>query len=631
MCQARDCLTRLGRKVNLVHIQVSCYNAMMTTRNVGLRRKEIQALETIREEINRLRNVIPPGPTNDKLVRVAQPSLEISELPIQLYLAWPQVTETQMQQLKESCIILMPLDRLNQAPDTKPCLPCWAKVMFLLLVAAATGYFTYRLLSQSKIDNQDSSKTLSTILNRGSMVCGVTFKEGFATINDKGYWEGFEVDLCRAVAVGIFGKGRFQGSRVKEPVRFVPLEASERFSALENGKIDVLLGMTSQTLERTVNEASRGLSNCIGFVTCSACSLIFLISLQPTTSKGCTFSTPYLVDGLAYGGLPQFLPCVQETRSTDLDEVCLKAKICVLDGTTQQAELNSVLPDHFEGSIVTTLTGQDFYDSFKQGSCNLLAGETFDLAPKVLESKGYAGPYEVLPEVHTMELISMVTRDGDAKFSDFVNHMVQSLMTAEEIGLTTGQDAVVSDIEITDVFGHRYATMFRDAFEVVGPYGRLYRKHLQSLVPRTRANEINLGYWAAMFSIPFGNLLRTGLSPGLKSPTMEAVIQRGFIVVGITDAPLFAELENGEREGIDVDFAKALAAALFDGDLTRVRYVVVSAQERFQKLHNREVDVLARVTTNTMERDVKEPTTGKGVTYSKPNCYDTVRMVGLEE
>ena len=112
---------------------------------------------------------------------------------------------------------------------------------------------------------------------------------------------------------------------------------------------------------------------------------------------------------------------------------------------------------------------------------------------------------------------------------------------------------------------------------------------------------------------------------------MEAVIQRGFIVVGITDAPLFAELENGEREGIDVDFAKALAAALFDGDLTRVRYVVVSAQERFQKLHNREVDVLARVTTNTMERDVKEPTTGKGVTYSKPNCYDTVRMVGLEE
>ena len=64
---------------------------------------------------------------------------------------------------------------------------------------------------------------------------------------------------------------------------------------------------------------------------------------------------------------------------------------------------------------------------------------------------------------------------------------------------------------------------------------------------------------------------------------MEAIIQRGFIVVGITDAPLFAELENGEREGIDVDFAKALAAALLDGDLTRVRYVVVSAQERFQK------------------------------------------------
>ena len=336
--------------------------------------------------------------------------------------------------------------------------------------------------------------------------------------------------------------------------------------------------------------------------------------------------------GVGFAGLPEFLPCVVDTNSTELDEeVCLNAKICVLDGTTHQAELNAVLPDQFKGSIVSTLTAQDYYDSFKYGSCNLLAGEQFDLAPTVLESRGFSGNYEVLPEVRTLELISMVTRDGDPKFSDFVNHMLQSLMTAEEITLTTGEDVVASDLEITDVFGSRYETMFPAAFEVVGPYGRLYRKHLQRLVPRTPANQINLGNKPAMVATPLGKLLRTDVSPDLKSSTLEGIIQRGYIVVGITDAPLFAELENGQRQGIDIDFAKAIAAALFDGDVTRVRYDVVSAPERFQKLQNGDVDVLARVTTNTMERDVKEPTTGKGFTFSNTMFHDTVRFAGQTE
>jgi hypothetical protein len=337
------------------------------------------------------------------------------------------------------------------------------------------------------------------------------------------------------------------------------------------------------------------------------------------------------VTGVGFAGLPEFLPCVEETYYTELDEVCSNAKICVLDGTTHQAELNTVLPRHFEGSIVTTLTDQDYYDSFKQGSCNLLAGEPFDLAPKILESQGYYGPYEVLPEVRTMELISMVTRDGDPKFSDFVNHMLQSLMTAEEIRLTTGEDVVASDLETTDLFGPRYANMFPNGFEVVGPYGRLYQKHLQSLVPRSAANRINLGNKPLMFATPLGNLLRTDVSAELKSSTLEAIIQRGQIVVGITDAPLFAEWENGQRQGIDIDFAKALAAALFDGDVTRVLYDFVSAEERFLKLQSGDVDVLARVTTNTMERDVKEPTTGKGFTFSDTMFHDTVRKVGIEE
>jgi len=87
-------------------------------------------------------------------------------------------------------------------------------------------------------------------------VCGITSQDGYATKNTLGQWEGFEVDLCRAVAAGIFGKDRFQGDRDTEPVQFVEVEAGDRFMALDNEEIDLLFGITSQTLERTVNEVS---------------------------------------------------------------------------------------------------------------------------------------------------------------------------------------------------------------------------------------------------------------------------------------------------------------------------------------------------------------------------------------
>jgi Bacterial extracellular solute-binding proteins, family 3 len=220
----------------------------------------------------------------------------------------------------------------------------------------------------------------------------------------------------------------------------------------------------------------------------------------------------------------------------------------------------------------------------------------------------------------------MVTRDGDSKFSDFVNHILQSLMTAEEMGLSG--TVVASDLKTTDIFGTRYEAMFQDAFQVVGDYSQLYKKHLESLVPRSPANEINLGNTAGMFSKPFGTLRSNNLSPGLTSPTVEEIFQRGYLVVGIIGAPIFAELVNGEYHGMDVDFAKALSAALFDGIISKVRYVLVSSQERFQKLKDGEVDFLARATTITMERDVKEPTTGHGFTFSTPMFHSSVRLVG---
>ena len=355
-----------------------------------------------------------------------------------------------------------------------------------------------------------------------------------------------------------------------------------------------------------------------------SCSLFLISAYQENTSKGYTFSTPYLLNGLIFAGLPEYLPCVLELNAT-VDEICAEARICVLGGdTTHQEEIDELVPDYV--GIRSAVTLEDFYEYFKIGDCNLLAGEQLDLSRTVLQSQQYFGPYDVGTDVLTKELISMVTRDGDARFSDFVNHILQSLFTAEERGLS--RTIVASDIKTTDIFGDSYKTMFQDAFEVVGDYGQLYKKHLETLVPRSPANKINLGNTAGMFSKPFG-ILQTTKSPALKSPTIDTVLQRGELLVGIVGAPIFAErVGNADYQGIEADFARAIAAALFDGDDSNVGYKIVTPQNRFQMLKDGKVDVLARVTTITMERDVKENTTGHGFTFSTPIFHDSIRFVG---
>jgi len=111
------------------------------------------------------------------------------------------------------------------------------------------------ILNNSKTELDIKSVTLSAILSEGKLRCGVMSQLGFAQKDTQGIWKGFEVDLCRAVAAGIFGKDSFDDGQ-KEPVEFVSLEAGERFPSLKNRSVDLLLAKTSHTFERSLYEVS---------------------------------------------------------------------------------------------------------------------------------------------------------------------------------------------------------------------------------------------------------------------------------------------------------------------------------------------------------------------------------------
>ena len=91
--------------------------------------------------------------------------------------------------------------------------------------------------------------TLDQVLARGALVCGVnTGLAGFGLPDDRGFWRGFDVDYCRAVAAAIFDD--------PTKVRFTPLSGKDRFTALQSGEIDVLSRNTTWTQSR---EAGQGL------------------------------------------------------------------------------------------------------------------------------------------------------------------------------------------------------------------------------------------------------------------------------------------------------------------------------------------------------------------------------------
>lgn len=110
-------------------------------------------------------------------------------------------------------------------------------------------------------------------------------------------------------------------------------------------------------------------------------------------------------------------------------------------------------------------------------------------------------------------------------------------------------------------------------------------------------------------------LMLTSVS-AFAGPTLDAIQERGSVICGVSQGtPGFSNPDqDGVWHGLDVDFCRALASAIFD-DPTKVQFRPLSAKERFAALQSGEVDLLSRITTWTMSRDTQLGTNFAGVNY----------------
>ena len=111
------------------------------------------------------------------------------------------------------------------------------KLLVTLLLVAALVF------GAALANAQDDGDIVARIMDRGELICGVNSAlPGFGVQNDAGEFEGFDVDICRAVAAAILGDAN--------AIAFRPLTAAERPTALASGEIDMLSRNTTWTLSR---------------------------------------------------------------------------------------------------------------------------------------------------------------------------------------------------------------------------------------------------------------------------------------------------------------------------------------------------------------------------------------------
>lgn len=127
---------------------------------------------------------------------------------------------------------------------------------------------------------------------------------------------------------------------------------------------------------------------------------------------------------------------------------------------------------------------------------------------------------------------------------------------------------------------------------------------------------MRMRWLAAAFAVIAGGAVAQPTPPG---PTLAAVRQKGGLDCGAhPGAPGFGAMDSqGVYRGLDADICRAVAAAIFEGDGNKVRWIVLNSQARIPALQSGQVDLLARTLTWSHGRD-----TASGIVFTTTNFYD---------
>ena len=234
--------------------------------------------------------------------------------------------------------------------------------------------------------------TLDSVRSKGFLQCGVnTGLAGFSQPDSKGVWRGIDVDVCRAVAAAVLGDSN--------KVRYTPLTAQQRFTALQSGEVDILSRNTTWTITRD-------------------------------TSLGLNFVGVNYYDGQGF-----MVPKKLNVKSA---KQLNGATICVQPGTT--TELN--LADYFRANrmsfkpmVIEKL--EEVLNAYFAGRCDVFTTDHSGLIALRASRAPKPDEHLILPDIISKEPLGPAVRHGDDRWFDVVKWSMFAMIEAEELGLST--------------------------------------------------------------------------------------------------------------------------------------------------------------------------------------------------
>ena len=334
---------------------------------------------------------------------------------------------------------------------------------FWTSIAAAFTALSLGAVGASAQAPSTASKTLEQVKKRGVLVCGSnTGLAGFGIPDDKGQWTGLDVEFCRAIAAAIFND--------PTKVRFVPLTAKDRFTALQSGEIDVLSRNGTWTISR---EADLGL----------------------------------LWAGVNYYDGQAFM--VRKKLNVNSALELSGASVCVQQGTTTEANLADFFRSNnmkYEPAVYAT--SAEAVKQYDSGRCDAY---TTDMSGLFSERLRLVNPDEhvILPQVISKEPLGPAVRQGDDQWFNLVKWTHFAMLNAEELGVTRAnvdERVKSTNPEIRRLlgsegdFGKSMGLTADWAYRIIkhiGNYGESYNRNVGEAsrlkIPRGLNNQWNKG------------------------------------------------------------------------------------------------------------------------------------------
>jgi general L-amino acid transport system substrate-binding protein len=303
-----------------------------------------------------------------------------------------------------------------------------------------------------------AGKTMDAIKARGQLVCGVnTGLAGFSAADSAGNWTGLDVDICKAIAATVLGDAT--------KVKWVPLTAQQRFTALQSGEVDILSRNTTWTLTR---DASLGMQ-----------------------FTGVTY----------YDGQGFMVPAKGKIKSA---KQLKGATVCVQSGTTTEKNLTDfsrankldIKPVVFEKLEAANA-------AYFSGRCQAYTTDASGLASIRNKEAKVPADHLILPELISKEPLGPAVRRGDDEFFTIAKWVVYAMVEAEEYGVTaanvdqmkTSTDPVVQRILGTSEDTGKLLGLDKEwayrAIKAVGNYGEVFERNVGPKSPLGLPRGVN--------------------------------------------------------------------------------------------------------------------------------------------